>query len=158
MCYIIRPATFNDTEVIRGLMENVLIESLANSPLDPEEMMASANRCVNLWLKEPESCYHAVAVIADKVAGVVMVKEHWNLVSLFVKPQYQHMGIGRSLVASAVETCQDKCPHKAIYLNAAQDSVAFYEKLGFVRNQADLEEMPGIVPMKRRYPEKTINQ
>ena len=150
MSYTIRPATINDTDVICALMENVLIESLANSPLDPAEMMASANRCVDLWLKEPDSCYHAVAVIADQVAGVVMVKEHWNLVSLFVRPQYQHMGIGRSLVTSAVDACQNKCPHKAIYLNAAQDSVAFYEKLGFVINPV-IKETPGIVPMRKPY-------
>ena len=151
MSYTIRPATINDTDVIRGLMENVLIESLANSPLDPAEMMASANRCVNLWLKEPDNCYHAVAVIADQVAGVVMVKEHWNLVSLFVKSQYQDLGIGRSLTVSALDACQDKCPYKGIFLNAARDSVEFYEKLGFIRSRVVKEATPGIVPMYKRY-------
>lgn len=151
MSYTIRPATINDTDVICALMENVLIESLANSPLDPAEMMASANRCVYLWLKEPDSCYHAVAVIADQVAGVVMVKEHWNLVSLFVKSQYQGMGVGQALTVSALDACQDKCPYKGISLNAASDSVEFYEKLGFIRSRVVKEETPGIVPMYKRY-------
>lgn len=151
MSYTIRPATINDTDVICALMENVLIESLANSPLDPAEMMASANRCVDLWLKEPDSCYHAVAVIADQVAGVVMVKEHWNLVSLFVKSQYRGIGVGRALTVSALDACQDKCPYKGISLNAASDSVEFYEKLGFIRSRVVKEVTLGIVPMYKRY-------
>lgn len=151
MSYTIRPATINDTDVICTLMENVLNETLVNSPLDPAEMMASANRCVDLWLKEPDSCYHAVAVIADQVAGVVMVKEHWNLVSLFVKSQYRGIGVGRALTVSALDACQGKCPYKGISLNASRDSVEFYEKLGFIRNRVDKEGMPGIVPMYKRY-------
>lgn len=151
MSFIIRPATVNDSDVIRGLMENVLNNSLANSPLNPADMMASANRSVNLWQKEPDSCYHAVAVIADQVAGVVMVKEHWNLVSLFVKPQCQGLGIGRALTVSALDACQDKCPYKGISLNASRDSVEFYEKLGFIRSRVDKEGAPGIVPMYKRY-------
>lgn len=151
MSYTIRPATINDTDVICALMENVLNETLVNSPLDPAEMMASANRCVDIWLKEPDSCYHAVAVIADQVAGVVMVKEHWNLVSLFVKSQYRGIGVGRALTVSALDACQDKCPYKGISLNAASDSVEFYEKLGFIRSRVVKEVTLGIVPMYKRY-------
>lgn len=128
-----------------------MYDSLKNSPLDPVEMMASANRCVDLWAQNPDSCLHVVAVNSNEVIGVVLVKEHWNLVSLFVKSQYQHAGIGKKLALAAIDGCRGKNRYNAIYLNSAQDSVEFYAKLGFVRRQLDAEGTPGIVPMLFRY-------
>jgi GNAT superfamily N-acetyltransferase len=68
----------------------------------------------------------------SELVGVILVKEFWNLCNLFVAPAMQGRGIGRGLVAAAVERCRGASPRDAIWLVAAPDAAAFYRRLGFI--------------------------
>lgn len=146
----IRPAAPTEARVIRELMLNVMNNSLGISGLNIPEMLRSANNCVNLWLEHPDNHAHLVADVDHKVVGVIFIKDHWNLVSLFVDPDWQGQGIGTALALQGIVCCRGKSRYHGIALNAAPSSVPFYEKLGF-SVRTDIERVHGTIPMQLRF-------
>ena len=111
--------------LMRGVIEPAVEPSLREGILDNVE----AN--VAVWLRRPSECVHLVAVLQGSIVGVVLVKDFWNLCSLFVDPAHQRGGIGRALVEAAVGQCEGRSPKSALLLNAYPDAVGFYERMGF---------------------------
>lgn len=94
------------------------------------------------------TCLHIVAQRDDEIIGVILVKEFWNLCSLFVSQECQRQGIGRKLVLAAIEGCRSSSPKQAINLNSSPRAVAFYKSLGFVHRESSQPLPPGSKPMK----------
>ena len=126
---IVRPARFEEADAIRGLMRRV-IEVTVAAPLRPETI-ENVEGNVAVWLDRPTRCVHLVAALNDVIVGVILVKDFWNLCSLFVEPSRQGGGIGRLLVDAAVLACKPLSPKKALWLNSSTNAVGFYEHLGF---------------------------
>ncbi|GAA5932707.1 uncharacterized protein JCM15063_002182 [Sporobolomyces koalae] len=58
-------------------------------------------------------------------------REHWYLVPLWVKNEYQGQGIGRQLLIEKINECEQASATVPIYLEASKDGKPLYEKLGF---------------------------
>ena len=143
---IVRPASFEEADAIRGLMRRV-IEVTVAAPFRPETI-ENVEGNVAVWLDRPTRCVHLVAALNDVIVGVILVKDFWNLCSLFVEPSRQGGGIGRLLVEAAVLACKPLSPKKAIWLNSSPNAVGFYEHLGFRPAESALQLPPVVRPMQ----------
>jgi GNAT superfamily N-acetyltransferase len=85
------------------------------------------------WRDHRAEAVHLKFSAAGVLAGVVLVKEHWNLCHLFVDPAAQRRGIGTALVREAIARCRGRSARGRLRLNAARNAVPFYERLGFTR-------------------------
>ncbi|WP_280151030.1 GNAT family N-acetyltransferase [Piscinibacter sp. XHJ-5] len=136
-----------EAEPVRRLMERVIVASLADASVRLDTL-ANVNRNVDYWLTHSQQCVHIKAVLGDELVGVVLVKDFWNLCSLFVDQRVQGTGIGRRLVATASVACSGRSPKQALFLNAASHAVGFYERLGFVPRESNQPLPPGFRPMQ----------
>ena len=143
---LLRPAVHEDKTAIHGLMVNV-IKASVDLPYQ-EETIENVTQNVQVWLSDPAKCLHIVAHDGSEIIGVVLVKEFWNLCSLFVAQEYQHRGIGRALVQAAIEGCRFKSPKQAISLNSSPQAFRFYRSLGFVPRESSQPLPPGFRPMR----------
>ena len=93
------------------------------------------------------ACCHLKCVVRHQLAGVVLVKQFWNLCSLFVAPELQRQGIGRGLLLAAAQACRTRSEKGAIWLNAAPGAIPFYRAMGFVARTSAQTVPQGFVPM-----------
>lgn len=119
-----------DRDAILALMVDVIGGALAAEHQAGTVDNVAGN--LAFWAERPERCVHLVAESDGVLVGVVLVKEFWNLCSLFVAPAHQGQGLGRRLVFEAIAACRERSREPALYLNAAPDAVGFYARIGFV--------------------------
>ena len=100
------------------------------------------------WIEHPSMGCHLKAVQGKDIVGVILIKDFWNLCSLFVAPESQRQGIGRALVRSAIAQCREHSDEQVIYLNAAPNAIPFYESLGFIPRTSNRPQPPGVKPMR----------
>ncbi len=92
-----------------------------------------------------------MALLGAVAIGVAEVRRPGHIGLLFVCPDHQGRGVGRSLCEAAFEAAARMLPlPPKVTVNSAPGAVAFYEKLGFLVSGA-LTELKGIrfVPMER---------
>lgn len=138
-----------DADEIRVLVARTITHSVTRDSALLADTIANVGRNIDLWLAEPQRCLHLKACAQGRIVGVVLVKDHWNLCSLFVAPEWQRSGIGRALVEAASAHCAGRSPRSALLLNAATGAVGFYERLGFVARQSNQVLPPGFKAMSR---------
>ena len=148
----LRTARVDDTHAIRSLMSRSITQDVKPTPDQLPALLKNVNANLDAWLAEPASCLHLLALHGESVIGVVMVKDCWNLCSLFVDSAWQGQGIGRQLLEEAALLCIGKSPKQALWLNAAGNAIAFYRKLGFVERQSTQTLPPGFLAMQRHLP------
>lgn len=142
----LRPAAPEDQAAIHRLMVGVIKASVDES--HHSETIANVTQNLERWHRDPDTCLHIVAQRDDEIIGVILVKEFWNLCSLFVSQECQRQGVGRKLVLAAIEGCRSRSPKQAINLNSSPRAVAFYKSLGFVHRESSQPLPPGFKPMK----------
>lgn len=142
-------AQIDNADAIRSFMAHVIDTSVTTDAAVRRDTIANVNQNVDIWLAQPKRCIHLKAMRGDTLSGVVLVKDFWNLCSLFVDPALHGQGIGRDLLEAAASRCRGRSPHGALYLNAASNAVAFYERLGFVARESRQVLPPGFVAMQR---------
>jgi GNAT superfamily N-acetyltransferase len=59
----------------------------------------------------------------EELIGVVLVKDYWNMVSLFVAPSHQRKGIATHLMDRALEICSRKSPKGMVACNSSEYAV-----------------------------------
>lgn len=148
----LRPARLDEADAIRDLM--ALTIRAAIDPVHHADTLANVNANVDIWLAAPQRCVHWVAE-SGGLCGVVLVKEFWNLCSLFVHPQAHGGGLGRALMQAALRECEARSPIGAVFLNAAPDAVGFYRRLGFEERESTKPLPPGFLPMRWVFSEPT---
>jgi GNAT superfamily N-acetyltransferase len=146
MPLFLRPAAPDDRAAIQMLMVSV-IKTSVDEP-HHSETIENVTKNLERWHRDPETCLHIVAQRGNEIIGVILVKEFWNLCSLFVSQECQRQGIGRELVLAAIEGCRARSPKQAINLNSSPRAVAFYKSLGFVHRESSQSLPPGFKPMK----------
>lgn len=139
----------SDADAIRRLMAEVIEHDVTQDNALLDDTLANVNGNVDLWLTEPARCIHLVARLEGRIVGVVLVKDGWNLCSLFVASDVQGQGVGRRLIEAAAVRCEDQGSDRALCLNAAPAAIPFYRKLGFVERPATRPLPPGFVAMHR---------
>ena len=84
----------------------------------------------------------------QRIIGVVELKEGRHLAMLFVSPDCQERGVGRSLV-SAIIPCTRA---ETLTVNASLNSVSAYSRYGFIC-EGDIAEKSGLEyqPMKLKH-------
>jgi GNAT superfamily N-acetyltransferase len=122
-----------DAAQVLAFVERVFAESVDAAPDEREAIVGNIRSNFDRWLADPHNVLH-LRFDDDKgeLCGVVMVKDCWNLCILFVSPERQGQGVGRALVAAAVQACRGRSPKQAIRLIAWRDAVGFYQRLGFM--------------------------
>lgn len=143
---LVRSAASADSAAILALMIRV-VHSTVNEP-SRDATIENVTSNLRRWEREPETCLHLVAEVDGAVVGVVLVKDFWNLCSLFVAQERQGTGIGRRLMLGAIEVCKARSPKNAIYLNAWPSAVPFYAKLGFEAHASSQKLPPGVQAMR----------
>jgi GNAT superfamily N-acetyltransferase len=138
-----------DADEIRVLVARTITHSVTQDAALLADTIANVGRNIDLWLTEPQRCLHLKAFAQGRIVGVVLVKDHWNLCSLFVAPESQGSGIGRALVEAASAACAGRSPRSALLLNAATGAVGFYEHLGFVARESTQVLPAGFKAMSR---------
>ena len=149
MTYRIAPVDGADAEPVRELMARVIRERVTQEPDLLAATLDNVNRNCGYAIEHPGECVHLKATLDGELVGVILIKHHWNLCSLFVAPAHHGRGIGRSLVEAGARLCDGRSPRKALLLNAARDAIAFYERLGFVPRESAQELPPGYLAMQR---------
>lgn len=142
------PVRVTDRDPILTLMKRVICRDVTdNADL---QILYIDNVIENFdgWMKDPTMSCHLKAVRSEQIVGVILIKQYWNLCSLFVTPEHQRQGIGKALVLKAIAQCRDHSNEQAIYLNAAQNAIPFYESLGFIPRTSNKPQPPGIKPMR----------
>lgn len=137
-----------DAAELKAFMMAVIARQVVQTEPLLSEMVQNTAGNVDWWLRNPAECVHLKCVADGRIVGVVLVKNFWNLCSLFVDPAVQGQGIGRLLVESAIEACRGKSPKGAIWLNASPNAVAFYRHMGFAPRASDRILPPGFKAMQ----------
>jgi len=140
-------AEYDDAEQIRLLMRRVIAASI--DPSLQRGIIANVEANLTAWLNRSVECVHLVAVSDRSIVGVVLVKNFWNLCSLFVEQAEQGRGVGRALVEAAALACVSRSPRNELLLNAYPSAVGFYERLGFTPRKSPQQPPGGIQAMGR---------
>ena len=141
----IRVATLEDGNAILALMVAVIRTALDG--VHQPGIIENVSRNLAFWRESPERCVQLVAESDAEIVGVVLIKEFWNLCSLFVAPEHQRRGLGRRLVLEAIAACRARGREGAICLNAAPNAVGFYAALGFELRDSRQQLPPGFTAM-----------
>ena len=143
-----QPADPADAVEIKAFMAAVISRQVVQVEPLLSEMAQNTASNVDWWLQNPRDCLHLKCVADGRIVGVVLVKNFWNLCSLFVDPSAQGQGLGRLLLEAAIASCRGRSPKDAVWLNASPNAVAFYEHVGFTARLSDRILPPGFKAMQ----------
>jgi GNAT superfamily N-acetyltransferase len=142
----IRAAKPEDSAPILELMVAVIRATTDHAHQSDTIENVSSN--LDYWTNNPGQCVHLVAENKTSIIGVILIKDYWNLCSLFVDVEHHRQGIGRVLTQAATDMCRGRSPMGAIFLNSSPFAVAFYSALGFGPRETKQPLHPGVKPMK----------
>ncbi len=129
--HTIEPVRIEDLADIAALIAHVIDVSVEASPQDKAAFVQNTRRNLDKWRLDGDRSVHLKCTDNGVLAGVVLVRDCWNLCHLFVQPEHQARGVGRALVEAAIARCAGRSEHGYLRLNAARNAVGFYRRLGF---------------------------
>src|SRR5690606_27178699 len=144
----IRQAKISEGDDIRSFLHVVIPQSIDGLTHNIPDVVQNVSANLAMWIHAPSEVLHVIAEYNGRIVGSILVKHYWNLCSLFVHPDFQRIGIGTSLLLSALEQCRSKSPKRAIWLNADNDALRFYQKLGFEPREVRGGRPSGFTPMQ----------
>lgn len=148
---------------------------LADLPEAAALVRKVVRECVSAWLERgaiDEYCDFATALALNSryraghefwiarwhglAIGVLEVKPPSHVLMLFVHPEFQRAGVGRTLLACAFPGFPHS-PAQTITVNSVPQSVPAYERMGFIRSGQE-QNVKGIrfVPMEMAVPVSTV--
>lgn len=131
----IRPIAPSDIEPVADLLAALATEFIIGkfAPEAQQRFLANNNAAA---IRDLIACgyrYH-VAELNGEVAGFAGVRDNKHLYHLFVEKSAQQCGLGRRLWHFAKHDCLNN-GHRAVFtVNASDNAVQFYERLGFLRD------------------------
>tara|TARA_R110002167_G_scaffold45324_4_gene136342 strand:- start:20177 stop:20632 length:456 start_codon:yes stop_codon:yes gene_type:complete len=143
----IRQAELLDEQAIRSFLESVIPKSLKGQGHDLIAIAENVSSNVDSWVADPTRSLRYVAEENGEIVGDILLKDYWNLCSLFVQPEFHNHGIGQALVETVLKECRGKNPKNAVYLVSNDSAVRFYQKLGFGPREVSQPPPAGSTPM-----------
>lgn len=141
----------HDLEQLRQFTEQIIVaEKVTGDPVLQAELIHNVHQNLDWWMANSEHCCHLKYTRDGRIVAVVLVKNFWNLCSLFVTPELQRQGIGRALIQAAIQHCRALSDRQSIRLNSAPNAVAFYAALGFQPAESTRTLPPGFRAMTLR--------
>ncbi len=141
----------NDFDRLRELAA----ESVRGSVIHPDEeatpLIEEIVRSLDDWIASGSLGFHRKYSVGNEVAGFIVVQDYGKISHLFVLPEFQGRGIGRSLVEAAVEVCRNKSPQRKIELNSSSNAAGFYEAMGFRRVGPGIDRPGGCIPYEHSF-------
>ena len=149
--WTLAPAQPADRAALAALIDTVLAASAALTRAQQALLRAHAEDHLHGWLDAAQaggvSCHLLARGPQGEVVGMVLVREHWQLCSLYVAPHWQGRGLGRALVQAAWRASHGRTDRPLLRLVAAPGAEGFYRRLGF-RAVRSLQTLPqGFVAM-----------
>jgi GNAT superfamily N-acetyltransferase len=145
---LILPVTAEDIPAIRDLIEATIRTSVTRSADEANFLVGDIGASLDWWGANPAQAVHLKALSDGTLAGVILVKDFWNLTNLFVAPAYQSQGIGRQLLTAALDRCRPQSPRPALLVHSSTVAVEFYQRMGFVANGEPRDRPGGCVPLR----------
>jgi len=85
--------------------------------------------------------FTAVAEYIGKHVGMLSIINNNHIALLFVKPEFQGLGIGKSLIQFGIDNCLKGNPQlDNISVSSSPNSLSFYQNDGFVKNGEEQNE------------------
>ncbi len=141
---IIRPGTREDLPAICDLLERTARQSIV-----PTLSESGARRLGELFRESAlrdrfdQGFRFHVASAGEALIGVAVTRDDRHLYFLFVDADHQRRGVGRRLWAAAREACE-AAGHEGPYtVNASENALDFYRRLGFRGDRREVTD--GIV-------------
>ncbi|MEO6921078.1 MAG: GNAT family N-acetyltransferase [Collimonas sp.] len=140
-----------DLDQLRKFMERIIVvEKVADNLALQAELIHNVHQNLDWWQANREHCCHLKYTRDGQIVAVVLVKNFWNLCSLFVTPELHRQGIGRALIQAAIQQCRALTERPAIRLNSAPSAVPFYASIGFRHEESTRTLPPGFKAMALR--------
>ena len=121
-------------------------ESIRCSSAQKQTLVEEIVQSLKDWYASGAPGFHCKHSLGADTVAFIIVQDFCRLTHLFVLPEYQGRGIGRSLVHAAVEACRTKSPQGVMQLNASTNACAFYEAMGFRQAGPAVERPGGCIP------------
>lgn len=145
---MIRPVEDVDLENVRALVARSIRHSVAQTSEEADFLIADVGESFDAWQVDKSNIIHLLHESGGFIAGVILVKNYWNLCDLFVDPTAQRKGVGRALLAAVVPVCRERSPGGKLMVNSSTVALPFYEACGFVRTGPGIERAGGCVPLE----------
>ncbi|MCW8329908.1 GNAT family N-acetyltransferase [Photobacterium sp. SDRW27] len=128
---MIERAIETDIPEITVLIEEAIKTCIDVTNHEANELVSQCVSNMHWWRNNANDTVHLVYRTDDRIVGVVLIKEYWNLVSLFVAPDHHARGIGKQLVLEALSQCRGKSPKGIVKLCSSTHAQDFYRTIGF---------------------------
>ncbi len=133
---------YSDFDKLKEIVVLSVLSSITKKDDEAKKLIDQIVESVESWRKTGLVGFHKKYSIGSKIVGFIIVKEYWNLSQVFVCPEYQGKGIGRSLITAAINGCRRESPKNKIILNSSTVAAGFYEAIGF-RKTGPGKDLPG---------------
>jgi len=107
-----------DESRLEAMMLRTIKTSVRVDEAEMNEIVANVLANMRWAFDHAQQCTHLKCVDEGRIVGVVLVKNFWNLCSLFVEPSYHRRGVGRSLIQEAVKQCSARNERSYLRVNA----------------------------------------
>jgi GNAT superfamily N-acetyltransferase len=137
-----------DLPNVRTLIATTIRQSVAHCEADAEFLISDVDQILERWREDSADSLHLKYGLSDEIVGVALVRNYWNLSTLFVSPTRQRVGIGSLLLAEMLSACREKSPRQKLQVNSSAIAVPFYESQGFRQTGPGIDRPGGCVPME----------
>jgi GNAT superfamily N-acetyltransferase len=124
-----------DESSLEAMMLRTIRTSVRVDEVEMNEIVANVLTNMRWAFDHPQQCVHLKCVEDGRIGGVVLVKNFWNLCSLFVETGDHRRGVGRRLMQETIRQCAARNERPHLRVNAAPNAVEFYRAMGFTTVQ-----------------------
>lgn len=137
-----------DSDRIKDIILSSVHGSVTKKKREAKKLIEMILESLENWRKAGSLGFHRKYTIGNDIVGFIIVKEYWNLSQIFVSPDFQGKGIGRSLITAAIRGCRDKSPKDKLMLNSSTKAAGFYKVMGFRRTGPGKKLPGGCIPFE----------